>query len=242
MSARLRCRRLGHVELPALAARRRRRGACRTAQRRRHAERRRDGFCGGSRKPSRGSRALRPTFPSSSVAWPARGRAGSRRPMWRSPRGWTTFWPAPSRCRARAARSASCRGWRSACADAPDVMRGEETQLAGIFPLYSAGRHLICMPGTHSKWVEAKDGVVTGFATYLTGELFAVLSKHSILRHSLGENPPAATPDSPAFRSACDRSAGKRRRYRLQPVPHPRRDPAAGSRSPATRRQGCRAC
>jgi 2-dehydro-3-deoxygalactonokinase len=88
-------------------------------------------------------------------------------------------------------------------AEAPDVMRGEETQLAGVLPLFSSGRHLVCMPGTHSKWVEATDGVITGFGTWLTGELFSVLSKQSILRHSLGENAAPALPDTPAFVAAC---------------------------------------
>ena len=87
--------------------------------------------------------------------------------------------------------------------DAPDVMRGEETQLAGILPLFASGRHLICMPGTHSKWVEAGDGVIASFRTWLTGELFSVLSKQSILRHSLGENAPPALPDNAVFRAAC---------------------------------------
>ncbi len=94
-------------------------------------------------------------------------------------------------------------GLAQRAAAAPDVMRGEETQLAGIFPLFSSGRHLICMPGTHSKWVEAEDGAVTGFRTWLTGELFSVLSRQSILRHSLGEEPVAATGDNAAFRQAC---------------------------------------
>lgn len=88
-------------------------------------------------------------------------------------------------------------------ADAPDVMRGEETQLAGIVPLFVSGKHVVCMPGTHSKWVEAEDGAVTGFRTWLTGELFSILSKQSILRHSLGENPAPARPDDAAFRAAC---------------------------------------
>jgi 2-dehydro-3-deoxygalactonokinase len=88
-------------------------------------------------------------------------------------------------------------------AEVPDVMRGEETQLAGILPLFASGRHLICMPGTHSKWVEAGDGVIASFRTWLTGELFSVLSKQSILRHSLGENAPPALPDNAVFRAAC---------------------------------------
>jgi 2-dehydro-3-deoxygalactonokinase len=88
-------------------------------------------------------------------------------------------------------------------ADAPDVMRGEETQLAGILPLFSSGRHLVCMPGTHSKWVDAADGVISGFRTWLTGELFSVLSKQSILRHSLGDSAAHALPENPVFVSAC---------------------------------------
>jgi 2-dehydro-3-deoxygalactonokinase len=93
--------------------------------------------------------------------------------------------------------------------DAPDVMRGEETQLAGILPLFAAGSHLICMPGTHSKWVEAADGVITGFRTWLTGELFSILSKQSILRHSLGETPSHALPDNPVFGAACTSALGE---------------------------------
>ncbi len=88
-------------------------------------------------------------------------------------------------------------------ADEPDVMRGEETQLAGVLPLFASGRHVICMPGTHSKWVEAESGVIAGFRTWLTGELFSVLSKQSILRHSLGDNVAPALPDTPAFVAAC---------------------------------------
>jgi len=88
-------------------------------------------------------------------------------------------------------------------ADAPDVMRGEETQLAGVLPLFAEGRHIICMPGTHSKWVDASNGVISAFRTWLTGELFSILSKQSILRHSLGENAAPALPDTPAFVTAC---------------------------------------
>ena len=87
-------------------------------------------------------------------------------------------------------------------ADAPDVMRGEETQLAGA-GLPSNGRHLVCMPGTHSKWVEVDDGAVAGFGTWPTGELFSVLAAHSILRHSFGEKPAPVNPDNEFFRGSC---------------------------------------
>jgi len=62
----------------------------------------------------------------------------------------------------------------------PDVIRGEETQIVGEVG-DRPGRHLLVLPGTHSKWALAEDGVITWFATFMTGELFAVLSEHSIL-------------------------------------------------------------
>ncbi len=67
----------------------------------------------------------------------------------------------------------------------PDVMRGEETQLLGAAGTLGNGNHLVCMPGTHSKWVRLTGGVVEGFATYMTGELFEVISRHSILAHAV---------------------------------------------------------
>ena len=71
-----------------------------------------------------------------------------------------------------------------------DVMRGEETQLLGMFgDPDSAGdraggatsRHIAVLPGTHSKWALVEDGRIAWFGTYMTGELFAVLAEHSIL-------------------------------------------------------------
>ncbi|KAA3441647.1 2-dehydro-3-deoxygalactonokinase [Mesorhizobium sp. SARCC-RB16n] len=93
-------------------------------------------------------------------------------------------------------------------ADAPDVMRGEETQLAGA-GLPAKGRDLVCMPGTHSKWVLVEDGAVAGFGTWPTGELFSVLGEHSILRHSLGEHPSPVAADNPFFRRWCEIALGE---------------------------------
>ena len=86
---------------------------------------------------------------------------------------------------------------------APDVMRGEETQLAGALARLGRGRNVICLPGTHSKWVVVEDGVVTAFQTVMTGELFSLLSSHSILSYAIGTEPPAVDPDSAAFRRGC---------------------------------------
>lgn len=63
----------------------------------------------------------------------------------------------------------------------PDVMRGEETQLLGALGLESAGEALVCMPGTHSKWVRVRGGTVAHFSTFMTGELFSVVSRETIL-------------------------------------------------------------
>jgi 2-dehydro-3-deoxygalactonokinase len=65
-------------------------------------------------------------------------------------------------------------------AKAPDVMRGEETQLLGALGLDVVGEALVCMPGTHSKWVRLKDGTVAHFSTFMTGELFSVVSGETI--------------------------------------------------------------
>lgn len=88
-------------------------------------------------------------------------------------------------------------------AAAPDVMRGEETQLLGLALLGHQG--LVCMPGTHCKWAELKNGAVTGFQSFMTGELYQLLSKQSILRLGLPEsgNP---DPGDPAFLAAVDQA------------------------------------
>lgn len=84
--------------------------------------------------------------------------------------------------------------------DHPDVMRGEETQLLGLTDF--TGLKSVCMPGTHSKWVSLEGRRVTGFTTFLTGELYNLFSTASLLRHSVD---PAARvlPDDADFRGAC---------------------------------------
>ena len=67
----------------------------------------------------------------------------------------------------------------------PDVMRGEETQIAGLLSLSPGFEGVVAMPGTHTKWVQIVGGEIFHFASFLTGELFALLSQQSILRHSV---------------------------------------------------------
>lgn len=67
----------------------------------------------------------------------------------------------------------------------PDVMRGEETQIAGFLsqdPDFEGG---VCLPGTHTKWAMVQGGQVESFKTFMTGELFSLLSTYSVLRHSV---------------------------------------------------------
>lgn len=66
-----------------------------------------------------------------------------------------------------------------------DVMRGEETQIAGALALSPGFDGVMCLPGTHSKWVHLSAGEVVSFQTYMTGELFALLCEHSVLRHGM---------------------------------------------------------
>lgn len=89
-------------------------------------------------------------------------------------------------------------------AAAPDVMRGEETQLLGAAAELGSGNHLVCMPGTHSKWVRLCDGKVEGFSTFMTGELFDAIAKNTILSHAIADAG-AIAPDNAAFLAAVAR-------------------------------------
>lgn len=80
-------------------------------------------------------------------------------------------------------------------AGAPDVMRGEETQVFGWLLQDAArmrGRHVICHPGTHAKWILVEDGRIVRFITAMTGELFGTLSRHGVLRHEAPASDEAA--------------------------------------------------
>ncbi|MGV6849649.1 MAG: 2-dehydro-3-deoxygalactonokinase [Marinibacterium sp.] len=70
-------------------------------------------------------------------------------------------------------------------ASPPDVMRGEETQVAGFLSARPDFDGVVCLPGTHTKWVHVSAGEIVSFRTFMTGEMFALLSRQSVLRHSL---------------------------------------------------------
>jgi len=65
---------------------------------------------------------------------------------------------------------------------APDVLRGEETQALGT----GLSDGLLCMPGTHSKWLALRGGVIHAFSTWFTGELYDLLGSHGSLAKAFG--------------------------------------------------------
>jgi 2-dehydro-3-deoxygalactonokinase len=69
----------------------------------------------------------------------------------------------------------------------PDVMRGEETQVFGALAS-GAPDGWFLLPGTHSKWVRVEDGKVLELLTFMTGELYALLSKHGTLANVMKEH------------------------------------------------------
>jgi 2-dehydro-3-deoxygalactonokinase len=89
----------------------------------------------------------------------------------------------------------------------PEVMRGEEVQLCGLIEELQHGPHLVCLPGTHSKWVIIDGQHIQRLFTAMTGEVFQLLSEHSLLGRMLNRHAPH---EPVAFREgvACAREPG----------------------------------
>ena len=88
---------------------------------------------------------------------------------------------------------------------ASEVMRGEEVQVLGAVAAGLAPADaLFCQPGTHSKWVRVEDARITGCTTAMTGELFGLLKRDSVLAEMLaGDVSPRC-----AFREGVERGKG----------------------------------
>ena len=82
-----------------------------------------------------------------------------------------------------------------------DVMRGEETQIIGALDAVEEVSGVLCLPGTHSKWVKVENGRIVRFATFMTGEIFGVLRQHSILGRLMDGD----APDEAAFDAGIER-------------------------------------
>jgi 2-dehydro-3-deoxygalactonokinase len=87
--------------------------------------------------------------------------------------------------------------------DVPDVMRGEEVQIFGAMRLAGLTDGLFVLPGTHSKWANVRGGRVTGFRTFMTGEVYGLFAQHSILARTLDAD---AALDEAAFRRGVARA------------------------------------
>ena len=87
-------------------------------------------------------------------------------------------------------------------------MRGEETQIFGALADERGARQVVVLPGTHSKWAIVGPAAIEAFATFMTGELYAVLREHSIL----GRLAAAGSDAGGASRAACAQPARRTRR------------------------------
>lgn len=86
-----------------------------------------------------------------------------------------------------------------------DVMRGEETQIAGFLSAHPLFDGVLCLPGTHTKWAHISAGEVVSFQTYMTGEMFALMSEQSVLRHGMA----AGGWDEAAFALGLDQAMSR---------------------------------
>lgn len=158
-------------------------------------------FCGDWPRPE-GSIALVSGMAGSKQGWleapycpcPAGFEAVARQLKWIAPAAGS----APGLGRIAIVPGLSCEH-----AHAPDVMRGEEVQIFGALQLLGVQDGLFVLPGTHSKWARVQAGRVLSFQTFMTGELYALLSQHSILSKTIDT---AAPLDEPAFLQGVDQA------------------------------------
>jgi 2-dehydro-3-deoxygalactonokinase len=148
--------------------------------------------------------AIEPLAPEAGTLCLASGMVGSRQ-------GWieAPYCPCPAGFDALAARIAWVSdaphglrvgivpGLSTVSRGVPDVMRGEEVQVFGALQLLGLEDGTFVLPGTHSKWVTVQAGRITGFSSFMTGEVYAVLRRHSILARTMPDEEPPA--DDEAF-------------------------------------------
>ena len=113
----------------------------------------------------------------------------------------------------------------------PDVIRGEETKVLGwlgLDPRRMSGDHVLCLPGTHGKWVLVRDGRIHHFLTCMSGELYALLSEKSVLKPGAPPSDPAAFDEGLDYGAASGPLASRLftvRARRVGPDPGERLEP-----------------
>jgi 2-dehydro-3-deoxygalactonokinase len=70
-------------------------------------------------------------------------------------------------------------------ADLPGMMRGEEVQILGALSIGGLSSGYLCLPGTHTKWVEVRGGKILNIVTSMTGEVFDLMVSYSVLADAL---------------------------------------------------------
>lgn len=134
-----------------------------------------------------------------------------------SVQGWVTvpYLACPTDLRALAgalhwiepARTAIVPGLSSVVGSRGEVMRGEEVQFLGAVTAGLAPQNgLLCQPGTHCKWAVMEHGRVASFRSAMTGELFALLRRDSLIAEMIAG--PVA--DGAAFRQGLADSKEER--------------------------------
>lgn len=141
--------------------------------------------------------------------------------------GWTQapYVPCPANARQIAARCVALQQGRVRIVpglycmnrlNAPDVMRGEETQILGALrldPALRVGPQLLCLPGTHTKWVSIDNGVIFDFLTAPAGEIYAMLERHTLLVRDGSKGQDVAASPAPAEGAAFARALEQLRRF-----------------------------
>jgi 2-dehydro-3-deoxygalactonokinase len=67
----------------------------------------------------------------------------------------------------------------------PGMMRGEEVQILGALAIAQLSSGHLCLPGTHTKWVEVEQGKILNIVTSMTGEMFDLITAYSVLADAL---------------------------------------------------------
>ncbi|HEY2190261.1 MAG TPA: 2-dehydro-3-deoxygalactonokinase [Caldimonas sp.] len=88
-----------------------------------------------------------------------------------------------------------------------DVLRGEEVKALGVLELLGADSAVIVSPGTHCKWMTVENGRLGQFSTAMTGEVYALLRRHSILARAMPPESEDAL-DGAAFDDGVHRALG----------------------------------
>ncbi len=90
----------------------------------------------------------------------------------------------------------------------PDIIYADATRIAGFLSKEPDFDGVLCLPGDHSRWVHISAGEIVSFRSFMTGELFSALARHSVLRHSVATDSGLEPAFLEALTEAMSRPAG----------------------------------